>query len=82
MVQCHSPVSKEQSMVLVAQRAFNQSKNWLTSSNLLFHFEPKLPLPLACDALPHGVGVALAHMISDGRERLIDYVHFLIADKC
>ena len=52
------------------QTAFDQSRNWLTSSNLLVHFDPKLPLTLAS---PYGVGAVLAHKMSDGTERPIGY---------
>ena len=43
------------------QDSFQQSKNLLLSSKVLVHFDPKLPVVLACDAWSYGVGVVLAH---------------------
>ena len=39
--------------------AFEKSKDLLTSSSLLMHFDPKLPLILACDASAYGIVVRL-----------------------
>lgn len=36
-------------------KAFQDSKDLLTSSRLLVHFDPKLPLLLACDASAYGI---------------------------
>ena len=49
------------------------SKELLTSSNLLVHFDPKFNLTLACDASSHGLGMVLAHMYPDNSERPIGY---------
>ena len=46
----------------------------LTSSNLLIHFDPSLPLTLACDASASGIGAVLAHRLSDGPEKPVGYV--------
>ena len=54
-------------------KAFEKSKELLTSSRLLVHFNPKLPLLLACDASAYGIGAVLAHKISDGSEKPIGY---------
>ena len=43
------------------ERAFLKSKELLTSSNLLVHFDPFLPIVLACDASQYGIGAVLAH---------------------
>ena len=55
------------------QNAFEKSKALLTSSNLLIHFDPKLPIVLACDASNYGIGAVLAHRLSDGSERPVAY---------
>lgn len=55
-------------------QAFRNSKEWLTSSKLLVHFNPRLPLLLACDALAYGIGAVLAHRMPDGAEQPIGYV--------
>ena len=56
------------------QRAFIKSKAWLTSNSCLTHFDPTLPLALACDASAYGVGAVVAHKMADGTERPIGYV--------
>ena len=33
------------------------------------HFDPKLPIKLACDASDYGLGVVLAHEMPDGTEK-------------
>ena len=53
------------------EKAFQASKDLLTSSQLLVHFDEKLPLTLACDASAYGVGAVLAHKLQDGSEKLI-----------
>ena len=55
-------------------RAFQRSKELLTSSKLLVHFNPQLPLLLACDASAYGIGAVLAHRMPDGSEQPIGYV--------
>ena len=54
-------------------KVFRESKEWLTSSQLLVHFNPKLPLLLACDASAYGIGAVLAHQMPDGSERPVGY---------
>ena len=54
-------------------RAFQASKDLLTSSQLLVHFDEKLTLILACDASAYGVGAVLAHRLQDGSEKPIAY---------
>ena len=53
--------------------AFNRSKQLLTSTNLLAHYNPQLPIVLACDASAYGIGAVLAHQMPDGTERPIAY---------
>jgi len=43
------------------QAAFLESKQLLTSSRLLIHFNPKFEIVLACDASSYGIGAVLAH---------------------
>ena len=54
-------------------KAFQASKDLLTSSQLLVHFDPTLPLILACDASPYGIGAVLAQRMPDGQERPIGF---------
>jgi hypothetical protein len=54
-------------------RAFKESKKLLTSSQLLIHFNPQLPLLLAFDASAYDIGAVLAHKLPDGSEKPIGY---------
>ena len=45
----------------------------MTSADFLAHFNPSLPILLACDASDYGVGAVLAHRMLDGSERPIAY---------
>lgn len=53
--------------------AFVELKKKLTTSPVLAHYDPSLPLQLSCDASPVGVGAVLAHVDTDGTERPIAY---------
>ena len=55
------------------EKAFDLSKELLTSFPLLVHFDPSLPLIMACDTSEYGVGAMLAHRMPDGEERPIGY---------
>ena len=54
-------------------KAFQASKEMLTSDSCLTHFDSSLPLILACDASPYGIGAVLSHRMPDGSERPIGY---------
>ena len=54
-------------------KAFHESKELLTSSKFLVHFDARLALTLACDTSPYRVGSMLAHCMPDGTERAIGY---------
>ena len=41
------------------------------SAEMLVHYNPALPLVVACDASPYGVGAVLSHLMEDGEERPI-----------
>ena len=60
--------------------AFLASKDLLSSSSLLVHFDPQVPLTLACDALAYGVGAVLSHRWPDGSERPIAYASHSLSD--
>lgn len=52
--------------------AFTQAKEKLLSSEVLVHYDPKLPIKVAADASAYGVGAVLSHVI-DGNERPIAF---------
>lgn len=45
----------------------------MSSTDYLVHYDPKLPLVLATDASPVGVGAVLSHIYPDGTERPIQF---------
>jgi len=49
----------------------DQIKEALTSTDSLAHYDPKLPLTLACDASSVQVGAVLSHTFPDGTEKPI-----------
>lgn len=52
----------------VHSQAFAQVKGLLSSSSLLVHFDPSLPIILTSDASPYGIGVVLSHKLKNGKE--------------
>ena len=55
------------------ETAFYNVKEMITSEQVLTHYDPSLPLRLACDASPVGIGAGLSHMMNDGTERPIAF---------
>ena len=50
-------------------KAFLKVKEMITSEQVLTHYDPSLPLRLACDSSPVGIGPVLSHAMRDGTER-------------
>lgn len=48
--------------------AFQQAKEELSSSQVLVHYDPALPLTLAGDASAYGIGAVISHTMPDGTE--------------
>jgi len=55
------------------ENAFVKVKKEFCNEKILVPYNPKLPLILATDASPYGVGAILSHMYPDGTERVIQY---------
>ena len=45
--------------------AFDSAKKFLQSDKLLVNFDAELPVILACDASPYGVGAVISHKMKD-----------------
>ena len=61
------------------QKSFQQSKILLLSSKVLVHFDPKLPVVLACDASSYGIGVVLAQKMPDGTEKPFGFASWTLS---
>ena len=55
------------------QKAFDSAKKSLTSSSVLVHYDPSLPIRVAADASSHGLGAVLSHVLPDGTEHPIAF---------
>ena len=50
-------------------KAFQHIKDVLVSSTFVTHYNPSLPLRLAADASPYGLGAVISHVMEDGQEQ-------------
>ena len=55
------------------EQAFKKAKEELSSSAVLVHYDPNLPMTLAGDASAYGIGAVISHTLPDGSERPIAY---------
>ena len=53
-------------------KAVNEVKECLTSEHVLVHYDGKLPITLATDASPQGIGAVISHIVN-GQERPIAF---------
>ena len=53
--------------------AFKETKESLTSADVLVHFDSKLPISLAGDASAYGIGSVISHKFPDGTEKPIAF---------
>ena len=54
-------------------RTFQKAKGSLAQASVLMHYDPVLPLVLAADASPYGVGAVVSHRLADGSEKPIAF---------
>ena len=45
----------------------------LTTSRVLVHYNPDLPIKMAADASAYGIGAVVSHVFPDGREKPIAF---------
>ena len=55
------------------EEAFTKAKDSLTSSNVLVHYDPILPVVLENDASQYGIGAVILHRFPNGDEKPIAY---------
>ena len=55
------------------QKGFLLAKEKLTSSKVLTHYNPVLPIRMAADASAYGIGAVIAHILPDGSERPVAF---------
>ena len=55
------------------EEAFKKAKESLSSSNVLVHYDPSLPVILESDASQYGIGAVIFHRFPNGNERPIAY---------
>ena len=55
------------------EKAFQDCKSMLTSTSVLIHYDPKLPILIESDASSVGVGSVLSHIMEDGMTRPIAF---------
>ena len=55
------------------QQSFESAKQTLTSSKVLVHYDPTLPIRLIGDASAYGVGAVIAHTLPDGSEHPVAF---------
>ncbi|CAG2256061.1 unnamed protein product [Mytilus edulis] len=55
------------------QEAIDKVKDLVTSDMIFTHFNPELPVTLACDASPYGLGAVISHRYPNGSDRPIAF---------
>lgn len=72
----HNLLQKETKFIWseACEKAFLEAKNEFISDKCLTFYDPNLPLILATDASPTGVGAVLSHKFPDGTEKPIRFI--------
>ena len=53
-------------MELDSAEAFQSAKDSVTTSQVLTHYNTKLPIKMAADASAYGIGAVVSHVLPDG----------------
>ena len=56
------------------QQAYTAVKQLVASERVLTHYDASLPIRLACDASPYGLGSVMSHVTPDGVERPVAFI--------
>jgi hypothetical protein len=55
------------------EKALKNAKHLITSDLVLTHYDTTLPVKIACDASPTGIGAVSSHVMADGSERPVAF---------
>ena len=55
------------------QKAFEKVKTLITAETVLTHYDPDLPVRLACDSSAYGLGAVISRVMENGEERPIAF---------
>ena len=55
------------------EKAFEEVKKLVASDTVLIHFDPQLPISVACDASAYGLGAVLSQTTKSGEERPVAF---------
>lgn len=61
------------------QKAFDKRKELLMSDKVVVHYNPDLPLTLACDSSAYGIGAVIQNAMPSGDEHPIAYASWMLA---
>lgn len=57
----------------LCQKSFEEAKKQLLSNRVLVHYDPEIPLILAYDTSPVGVGAVISHKMPDANEKPVAF---------
>ena len=71
----HNLLKNEVKWVWTAEcaKAFEGAKQLLKQNTVLVHYNTRMPLKIACDASPYGVGAVISHVMENGEERPVAF---------
>ena len=59
-------------------KAFRDAKDQLSSSKVLVHYNPTLPIKRVADALAYGIGAIISHAFSDGSQKPVAFASHIL----